>query len=72
MTSPTPYVLLNIRLTEEQIASLDEIAAHYGHTRTTIIRGFVSDGIAAFFASRRPTDRPTVLPEPDAAPEPAA
>ena len=59
----SPYVLLNIRLTEQQIDHLDEIAAHYGNNRTEIIRRFVSDGIAAFFASRRPMDAPVGVDE---------
>lgn len=58
MTEPT-FVVLNTRLTDEQVAAIDKIAASKGQSRAAMIRWFIAEGIARFSLSARPTDKST-------------
>jgi hypothetical protein len=65
MTEPT-YIQINVRLTDEQARAVKTIADARGIPQAAVIRWFVTDGIARFFMSARPTDEP-IVPQTEAA-----
>lgn len=71
MSEPT-FVILNTRLTDEQVAAIDKIAASKGQSRAAMIRWFIAEGIARFSLPSRPV-LGTIGPREDQeTPEPVA